>query len=68
MEDEKVFSVKETAFVLGWSADTVRRLIRRGELRATRLPGVRRHGKRETVSYRIREHHIKQFLDRNEVK
>ena len=34
----KWYSVKETAAILGWSVDTIRRLIRNGHLRAVSCP------------------------------
>ena len=43
---EKMYSVKEVAYVTGWSPDTIRRLIYRGFLRATMLP---RSGRRKRI-------------------
>jgi excisionase family DNA binding protein len=43
---EKMYSVKEVAYVTGWSPDTIRRLIYRGYLKATMLP---RSGRRKRI-------------------
>jgi len=56
---EKWYSVKEVSAILGWSVDTIRRLIRRGHLRAVQLPGV----KGGNAYYRVSDRAIKRFLD-----
>src|SRR5437899_7337870 len=59
---EKMYSVKEVAALLGWSPDTIRRLIYRGHLRAVMLP---RSGRRTRICrhVRIREREIHRFLN-----
>jgi excisionase family DNA binding protein len=58
---EKMYSVKEVAGILGWSSDTVRRLIYRKHLKAVFLPKT---GKRRIYRVpRIRESAVKRFLD-----
>lgn len=59
---EKMYSVKEVAALLGWSPDTIRRLVYRGHLRAVMLPASGRR-KRIYRSARIRERDIRRFLD-----
>jgi len=61
----KMYSVKEAARLMGWSSDTVRRLIYRGHLRAVMLPTRGRRRKRIYRSARISEGDIKRFLDAN---
>lgn len=63
-ENEKVYSVKEVSRVLGWSPDTIRRLIYRGHLRATILPKLSRGRHRKCFSARVRERDIKRFLEK----
>ena len=38
---EKMYSVKEVAHILGWSPDTIRRLIDRGLMKALELPQMK---------------------------
>jgi excisionase family DNA binding protein len=59
---EKMYSVKEVAGVLGWSPDTIRRLIYRGHLKAVLLPKSGRKARIYRVP-RIRERDVKRFLD-----
>lgn len=62
---EKMFSVKEVSALLGWSVDTIRRLVYRGHLRAIMLPVEGRRRKRIYRSARIRERDIRRFLETN---
>jgi excisionase family DNA binding protein len=64
---EKMYSVKEVAALLGWSVDTIRRLIYRGHLRAVVLPASGRR-KRIYRSTRIRERDVRRFLDSHEAE
>src|SRR2546425_12634820 len=64
---EKMYSVKEVAALLGWSPDTIRRLIYRGHLRAVTLPASGRR-KRIYRSTRIRERDIRRFLDSHDAE
>ncbi len=64
---EKMYSVKEVAALLGWSPDTIRRLIYRGHLRAVMLPSSSRR-KRIYRSTRIRERDIRRFLDSHDAE
>lgn len=57
--NEKMLSVKEVAYVLGVSRDSVSRLIRRGELRAVRLP--RMGGRGANRIYRVPESMVNLF-------
>jgi excisionase family DNA binding protein len=44
---EKYYSVKEVSGILGWSVDTIRRLVDRGFLKALTLP--RASGRRSRI-------------------
>lgn len=61
--NEKMLSVKEVAYALGVSRDSVSRLIRRGELRAVRLP--RMGGRGANRIYRVPESMVKLFRTGN---
>ena len=54
---EKMYSVKEVAALLGWSPDTIRRLIDRGILKCLEIPQVSRR-KRVYRSRRISESEV----------
>jgi excisionase family DNA binding protein len=56
----KMYSVKEVAGMLGVGRDTVMRLIRRGRLKAVKLPICGGRGK--NVTYRVSEGDIGDFL------
>jgi excisionase family DNA binding protein len=63
---EKMLTVKEAALsVLCVSPDTVRRLIRRGELKAWKLPGRSDRRKRKFEVYRIAYSELTRFMKRN---
>jgi excisionase family DNA binding protein len=62
---EKMYSVKEAAAILGVSPDTVLRLIRRGHLKAWKLPKSGSPRKRQYESYRIPESELLRFMKRN---
>lgn len=65
-EGEKWLSVKEVSGMLGWSEDTIRRLVRRGELKALRLPGRSpRRPRRVYESLRIALSEVMRFIRRN---
>jgi transposase len=55
---EKWYSVKEVSGRWGWSVDTIRRLVRRGHLRAIILPQRSSKRKRQYQSMRIAESEI----------
>ena len=61
-----MYSVKEVSAVLGWSVDTIRRLIDKGGLRAVKLPTL--GGKGKNRKFHVRERDIKRFLDENQTK
>jgi excisionase family DNA binding protein len=63
--NEKWYSVKEVAGMKGVSVDTVRRWIRRGLLKAFRMPvrSDRQHRKYEC--FRISDRHLDRFWDGN---
>lgn len=54
----KVLSVKETAEELGMHPDTVRELLRRGDLAGSKMPGLR-------GAWKIRPAAIERFLNRH---
>jgi excisionase family DNA binding protein len=58
----KMYSVKEVAGMLGVGRDTVMRLIRRGRLRAVKLPVC--GGRGRNVTYRVSDGDIGDFLRR----
>jgi excisionase family DNA binding protein len=62
---EKMYAVKEAAAILGFSTDTVLRLIRRKELKAWKLPGKANRRKRQFESWRVPESEIRDFMNRN---
>jgi len=62
---EKMYSVKEAAAVLGVSADTVLRLVRRGHIKAWKLPGSGNRRKRQYEVWRIPESGLLYFMKRN---
>lgn len=60
--DEKWYSVKEVSGKLGWSVDTIRRVVDRGEMKALMLTirsNVRKRGYR---SLRIPQSEIDRFI------
>ncbi len=59
-EDDKLLSPKEAGPVIGYKEDTIRRLVRRGFLKAIRLPG-RKHDR-----FMIRFSELQRFLRANE--
>jgi excisionase family DNA binding protein len=61
---EKMYSVKEAAGVLGFSRDTVVRVIRRGHLKAWKLPKAGSR-KRQYECYRIPESELLRFMKQN---
>lgn len=62
---EKMYSVKEVSAITGWSSDTIRRLVYRGDLKATLLPYHTNRRKRIYRSVRITDTALKAFLERN---
>ena len=62
---EKQYAAKEAAAILGLSPDTVLRLIRRGELRAWKLPGSNGRRKRQYEVWRIPQSELVRFIKRN---
>jgi excisionase family DNA binding protein len=50
---EKWYAVKEVAGLYGWSVDTIRRLVRKGHIRAIVLPQQSGKRKRQYESMRI---------------
>ncbi len=63
---EKMYSVKEVSAITGWSSDTIRRLVYRGELKAAMLPRQAHRRRRIYRSVRIAENALKDFLQRNQ--
>ena len=63
---ERMYSVKEVSAALGWSVDTIRRLIEAGELKAVKLPKL--GGKGKNRKFHVREREIKRFLDANQTE
>jgi excisionase family DNA binding protein len=63
---EKWYSVKEVARILSVSVDTVRRLIRRGFLKALRLPVQSNRRKRKYESFRIADAELGRFVRTNQ--
>jgi len=62
--NEKWYSVKEVSARLSVSCDSVRRWIKRGQLRALRLPSEapkRAEPKRVFICYRISESEMRRF-------
>ena len=53
MDSEKWLSVKEVSGLLGWSVDTIRRLVDRGSMKAIVLPCRSNRRKRVYRSMRI---------------
>jgi excisionase family DNA binding protein len=62
---EKWYSVKEVARILSVSVDTVRRMIRRGFLKALRLPVQSNRRKRKYESFRIADTELGRFVKNN---
>lgn len=62
MEKEKWYSVKEVANLVSVSEDTVRRLIRRGLLKALRLPVQSNRRKRKYECFRISDNEVGRFM------
>jgi excisionase family DNA binding protein len=60
--NEKWLSVKEVSGQLGWSVDTIRRLVHRGTLKALHLPGKSNRRKRIYQSLRIAQSEIERFV------
>jgi excisionase family DNA binding protein len=60
--DEKWLSVKEVSALLGWSVDTIRRLVDRGYLKAIVLPCKSGRRKRIYRSMRIAKSEIERFI------
>ena len=63
--NEKWYSVKEVASRLSVSVDTVRRLIRRGLLKALRFPVRSNRRVRTYESFRIAESELLKFVRAN---
>ena len=63
---EKQYSVKEAAAILGVSPDTVRRLIRKGCLKAWKLPRSENRRKRCFEVWRVSELELRRFMRMNE--
>lgn len=59
---ERWLSVKEVAAMLGFSSDTIRRLVVRGELRALRLPCKSSRRIRVYHSLRIANSEVIRFI------
>lgn len=62
---EKMYCVKEAAEILGFSRDTVLRLIHRKELKAWKIPGKQNPRKREYECWRIPESELHAFMRRH---
>jgi len=56
---EKMYSVKEVSDIFGISSDSVRRMIRRGEMKSWRLPHPSNKRKRVYAVYRIPESEVR---------
>lgn len=63
-EKDQMLSVKEASYLLGASVDSVRRWIKRGELKAWKFPDAKDGAGNE--SWRIRQSEIDRFIRRNE--
>lgn len=63
---ERMYSVKEAAWILGVSRDTVIRLIKRGKLKAIIVIERSSNRHREYLTRRIRESELKRFMDGNQ--
>lgn len=59
---EKWYSVKEVSGMLGWSVDTIRRLVDRGFLNALVLPRASGRRRRIYRSMRIAKSEIDRFI------
>lgn len=66
MKSERYLSVKEFGGVVGWSDDTIRRLIRRKVIRAVALPQADT-SKRAHQRIRIPESEVARFVRLNSV-
>jgi hypothetical protein len=62
MDSEKWLSVKEVSGLLGWSVDTIRRLIDRGFMKAIVLPWHSIHRRRAYRSMRISQSEVDLFI------
>ncbi|MGH9483105.1 MAG: helix-turn-helix domain-containing protein [Terriglobales bacterium] len=63
---EKMYSVKEVSAITGWSSDTIRRLVYRGDLKAATLPRQSNRRRRIYRSVRIAESVLRIFLKANQ--
>jgi excisionase family DNA binding protein len=63
---EKMYSVKEAGAMLGFSRDTVLRQIRRGRLKAWKLPGEGDRRKRHYECWRVPESSLAAFMRGNQ--
>jgi predicted DNA-binding transcriptional regulator AlpA len=63
---EKHYSACEVSGFLGWSEDTIYRLVERGELKAVILPQKSPHRRRTYRSMRIPMSEIERFIRRNQ--
>ena len=63
---EKMYSVKEAAAILGASVDSVRRWIKRRELKAWKFPCPKKRFKRSFEVWRIAYSELIRFMKRNE--
>jgi hypothetical protein len=63
---ERMYSVKEAAFILGVSRDTVIRLIKRGHLKAIVFPVISSKRNRKYLTRRIPASELRRFMDGNE--
>ncbi len=61
-EKEKMYSVKEVAAIFGISCDAIRRLIKRGILKAWRLPSKSDKRKRVYTVWRIPESEVQRVF------
>jgi len=63
--EERWLSVKEASGILAVSSDTIRRMVRAGELKAWRLPSRSSRRKRMYQSLRIAYSEVMRFIRRN---
>lgn len=64
-EGERWLSVKEVSALLGFSCDTVRRRIRKGLLKAMKLPSISTNRRRAYECFRIAYSEVLNFIRRN---
>jgi len=57
-----MYSVKEVSLILGWSVDTIRRLIARGLMKPLVIPQERGRRKRLYRSMRVPESEVKRCI------